>query len=79
MIAFETYPDYYIGGQENPDYDSTLKEFDVDEGWAACWIDTNYRMSVEDFIAEYTWDDTLMMYDDAWIADALMEERIVER
>ena len=69
-IAFYTYPEMFVpydnGYIENPDYDDTVIVFEVPLTWAKHWVKKEGYDSLESFLNEYTWDDTLCMYNDAF-------------
>lgn len=63
-IFFDTYPDYFLDDEEeveNYNYDDELIVIEVPEDWAVNWIKAELGMSLEEFLNEYTWDDTLEM------------------
>lgn len=81
-ITFETYPNMFVDedcAEENLEYDREIRVFDVDKSWAIDWVFIHYRMGLDDFINEYTWDDTFQMYEDAKISGTLISETIEER
>lgn len=81
-LCFDTYPDVFINyetHEENPDYDTTLKVFDVPADWAVKWIHENMGMDMIEFLNTYTWDDTLSMHDAAVTAGAILSERTADR
>lgn len=78
-MAFETYSPVYVGENAAEVHKNYVLEFYVIADWAIRWIDRNYKMKPEDFIADYTFDDSAMMYDDAIIADTSIKEKRVRR
>ena len=86
-MKFYTYPEYSYRDEngeyrENEDYDTTLKEFEVPYDWAVDWIAlwaVETGLSADSFMDEYTWDDTLEMYDDAYPDGKVITEKIIER
>lgn len=78
-MVFETYAPVYDGEIPVEVHENYMLEFYVIADWAIRWIDRNYKMKPDDFIADYTFDDSAMMYDDAYIADALIKEKRVRR
>ena len=87
IFEIETYPDYTNpDGTENTGYDYQTKYFSVPEPWAMGWIkkwcaDNEFEEDdyYETFRGEYTWDDTLQMYEDACSEGVLLEEHIEAR
>jgi len=81
-FTFHTYADLLIDadtGEENELYDVTLREFTVPVDWFYRWVYEEDGRSWKDFINEYTWDDTLRMYDQALRDGAVMFDEIVPR
>ena len=63
-----TYPNMYTdrkNGIENEDYDDEVKVFSVPLAWAEKWLREIFKDTVDDFMDEYTWDDSLYMYEAA--------------
>lgn len=77
-ITIETYPDLMLGNIENPNYDITLRLFTVPYFYLVNWCIAN-ALEVEEFLGEYTWDDTLELYYDAYSDHKLLDERIIGR
>ena len=79
-ITFDTYScmltDEY---NENENYDEEIRLFTVQKDWATNWIAKNCEMTFEEFMNEYTWDDTDAMYTRALCDGVIIEERIEER
>lgn len=63
-VKFDTYPELFLedGETENEEYDITVKVFEVPYDFASDYIWENFGMLYEEFLNEYTWDDTLYMY-----------------
>lgn len=81
-IVFLTYPpmfEDYERDIENAEYDNQLRAFEVPVWWAVDFIFLTWRMSLEAFLNEYTWDDTYEMYEQAIADDAIVSEEIIER
>lgn len=83
-VSFWTYPDYYDLADhgieiENDNYDNELIVFEVPRDWAINWIKTELGMSLEEFLNEYTWDDTLAMRYKADADGVLMNEHTEPR
>ena len=77
-LIIETYPDMTLAdGEENPDYDDTIREIEVPMVWAVCWIRNEFDCSFKVFMENYTWDDTWLMYCAAYKANVLIAEDIV--
>ena len=81
-ITLETYPPMQIEGCDNPFYDEELIEFTVPYSW----LSELYKeeplgeFDLDYFLTnEYTWDDTLYIYDRAHVDEVIISERIVER
>lgn len=67
-VTFETYAPMFIDYEdyiENENYDNEIRVFSVPKALAVDWIFIHYRMGYEDFLNEYTWDDTFNMFGDA--------------
>ena len=82
-IHYDTYPPMmsdYENCIENENYDNEILWFCVPDEWAFEYIvqETDYN-GFEDFEAEYTWDDTLQMYECALRDGVLISEEIKER
>lgn len=81
-ITFETYSDMFTDYDEyieNENYDDEERVFTVPKDWAIIWIRENCEMSLEEFLDEYTSDDTNDMYCAAILDDVLIEEHIEAR
>ena len=81
-FTIDTYPDTmidYENGIENPDYDHTVAVFTVPYDWAESYINRKFKMNMECLLREYTWDWTLQMYNDAYIAGRILDETIDSR
>lgn len=78
-MVFKTYAPVYNDEIPVEVHENYMLEFYVVADWAIRWIDRNYKMKPEDFVADYTVDDSAMMYDDAIIADTLIKEKRVRR
>lgn len=80
-FTIETYPpmfsdyDNYI---ENEDYDDTIRVFSVPKQWAVDWI-KHSGYTLDEFLQEYTWDETYEMYEDANSEAVIISEWIEER
>lgn len=82
VIEFTTYPDMFSDYEhniENQNYDNELKVFGVPTAWAVNWIITEGEMTFDEFMNEYTWDNTLAMYDQAVVDDVMLYERTESR
>ena len=65
-VVFETYPEEMLcGGIYNPLYEHTIIEFEVPVEWVKKWLKEDGNLPFDEFMGEYTWDDTLRMYDHA--------------
>ena len=84
-ITLETYPPVmldYENHVENPDYDEQILIFTVPYHWLSDWykeeeageFDLDYFL-----INEYTWDDTLAIYEQAYTDGVIVEEHIGRR
>lgn len=81
-IVFLTYPpmmEDYERGIENVEYDHQLRSFEVPVWWAVDFIFITWRMSLEEFLEVYTWDDTYDMYEQAYNDGIIVREEIIER
>lgn len=81
-VVLETYPDMftdYEEGIENEEYDNQSRWITVPMGWAAGWVYIQYRMGLDEFLGEYTMDDTYKMYEDAKADGVLLNEKITDR
>ena len=85
-ITFETYPPMFVDYntyEENTDYDYTMRVFTVPYDWYIRWLKARTFIhgypDDETFQNEYTWDDTLNMYDHAVYEDMIIEEHIEGR
>ena len=82
IAAFETYADMFSDYDryvENENYDNELRQFVVPKGWAVDWVFIHYRMGFDDFMDEYTWDDTYEMYTSAVKGNVLISSQIIQR
>lgn len=80
-ITFETYSDMfkdYENGVENENYDHEVRLFDVPKVWAVDWIEQTYDMDLDTFMSEYTYDETIQMYEDAIAEGVLIKANIEE-
>ena len=78
-FKFETYPPIMIDyerGIENPDYDNTIRIFEVPYDWAIDWIEGICEMTYEEYMDEYTYDDTFEMYTCAIDEGVVISEKI---
>lgn len=81
-ITLETYPPMVYDGVENPFYDEELLEFTIPYSWLSRYYHEQQLGAFDlDFFLmnEYTWDDTLEIYERAKIDDVVISEHIVER
>lgn len=81
-ITLETYPPMMLNGTENPFYDEELLEFTVPYSWLSVeFQQDNFGTFDLDFwlMNEYTWDDTLFLYERATTDNVIISEKIVER
>lgn len=51
-----------------------IREFTVPFDWANEWVNNNYEATVEEFMDEYTSEDSEPMYCDAMLAGVLIED-----
>lgn len=82
LVTFETYADMFVDpdeAEENENYDSQLREFTVPREWAAEWVSSFYHESLDEFMSQYTWDDTDQMYNFALLENVLDGMRIIDR
>lgn len=82
MITLDTYPDMFLDNDcnvENENYDNELREFTVPLNWAVEWIKSECHQTLDEFMDEYTWDETIQMYDAAMHQNVLCASKIVER
>lgn len=79
-IKLETYPQLVIDDNfnENEDYDTTLRLFAVPTQWLLDWL-VNDNQTLDEFMAEYTWDDTYVIYAQAIEDGVLLDETIIDR
>ena len=78
-VEFETFPALYSDYEnmvENKDYDDTVTVFTVPYEWFINWLDNEPE---SDFMSNYTWDDTLSMYNSAMAENVVLSERIERR
>lgn len=81
-ISFETYTDMYLDYErsiENEEYDNEMRIFVVPKHWAVDFVFIHYMMSLDDFLNEYTWDESYEMYTSALIDTVIVSEGILER
>lgn len=78
-IIFDTYPPLVIDdeGNENENYDYELRVFEVPKEWAVKWVEQEDTW--ENFMQEYTWDETYWMYLDADAAGVIISDTIEPR
>lgn len=77
IITLFTYPDY-----EDEHYDYVIREFSVPRMWLESIIEelTDGEIStVQEFLDEYTWDDSLCVYEEAIKNKVLISDEIVPR
>lgn len=72
-LIYETYPDY-----DETDYDNVYRVFEVPRNWVIEWLE-KYGETVESYQCEYTWDDSIQMYEQAHIDGVIVSERIERR
>lgn len=80
-FVIETYPPMlsdYDNDVENENYDNEIRVFAVPRDWALKWI-LDFGMTLEDWLDDYTWDDTFQMYSDAVSEEVLIRETIEPR
>lgn len=78
-ITLDTYPDMftdYDSMTENENYDHERRLFTVPKDWAINWMKKNMGMDLDTFLSEYTYDDTMAMYEDAHASEAIISESI---
>lgn len=81
VIGIETYPDMFLDyetGEENPEYDDTLRKFIVPEQWLREWLDQN-GLTMEWLENASTWDDTFDIFLKAGDDDVIIDEYICDR
>lgn len=81
-ITLETYPPMVYDGVENPFYDEELLEFTIPYFWLSRYYHEQQLGAFDlDFFLmnEYTWDDTLEIYNNASADGVIISEKIVER
>lgn len=81
-LTFDTYPDMFSDYEnciENENYDNEMRMFVVPEDWAINWILENTEWNMAEFWEEYTWDETLVMYEKALSDKVILREYIEER
>ena len=80
--TFDTYPPMFIDyGEfiENDRYDDTLRWFVVPKLWAVDFISRFFGMKFEEFMRNYTWDDTFQMYECAMQDNQIVSDYIMDR
>lgn len=81
-FTFQTYTPMftdYENGIENENYDNEILVFCVPAIWANEWCVKEFGMSAEEFSEEYTWDDTISMFEDAKADEVVIESHVEER
>lgn len=76
-ITYDTYADMftdYDGLIENENYDYECRIIEVPIAWASTWVHRNREMTLNEFWDEYTYDDTIQMYEDAIKDGVLIRE-----
>lgn len=79
-ITLATYPDMFLDNDckvENENYDNEFREFTVPLGWAVEWMQSECNQTLDEFLNEYTWDETIQMYDDARHQNVLCSTEIL--
>lgn len=79
-ITLATYPDMFLDNDckvENENYDNEFREFTVPLGWAVEWMKSKCNQTLNEFLDEYTWDETIQMYDDARHQNVLYSTEIL--
>ncbi len=75
-IIFETYPPTTLDdGTDNENYDNEILVFEVPKEWAVHLVEQEDTW--ENFMQEYTWDDTYYMYLAA-DADGTVISKVIE-
>lgn len=77
----ETYPEVFIDYKnkiENPNYDDTLKVFTVPEAWLIRTLEEE-EFTIDWFINQSDWDDSLWVYNKAYEEGVLLEEHVEYR
>lgn len=77
-VEFETYPDMFLadGETENPDYDYTLRYFEIPYDYAASFVSNEWDITYNEFLETYTWDDTYVLYCAADADKVIIKESI---
>ena len=79
-ITYGTYPDMFTDYEnmiENEDYDIQMREITVPTAWAKEWVQEHCDMSLDEYENEYTWDDSIQMYEDAKAEGVLISTEII--
>ena len=81
-ITLDTYPDMFLDydcNVENENYDHQIRLFTVPLNWAVEWMRSECKLTLDEFMKVYTWDETMQMYEDARSENALCATKIVEQ
>ena len=80
VMLLDTYPDLMNRetGEENEEYDDTLRLFTVPTKWLASYL-RKERMSMREFMSTYTWDDTYFLYKAALYDGVVLSDKIAPR
>lgn len=79
-ITYGTYPDMFTDYEnmvENEDYDVQMREITVPTAWAKEWVKDHCDMTLDEYENEYTWDDSIQMYEDAKAEGVLISTEII--
>ena len=81
-VTYDTYSDMFTDDKhmiENENYDNEIRWFEVPEEWANKWVKEHGFSGFEEFDNEYTWDDSIQMYEDAKAEGVLISTEIDQR
>ena len=78
-ITFDTFTNtFFDDGTENPNWDDELRLFTIPYGYFIQWLIDN-ETDFDEFVYEYTWDDTCELFYCADADDKVVKEEVIER
>lgn len=78
-ITLDTYPVNHGYEYMTDEWESKLLLFTVPSTWLRNVLKEDDIESIDEFLDEYTWDDTEAIYDRALAEHAIVNEQLVER
>ena len=74
-----TYPNLFKdNGEENVLYDKQVRKFKVPKRWLEMLLENKVEMSLQEFVDTYDYDGALYVYNEAYAAGVIIEDRIIQ-